>query len=103
MQKKQEKTRKQIAKHNRNLSNVAMYKFSNMLKYKSQWGNTEILKTGAFQSTTTICSACGYKLPYKLDTNIRKWTCPNCKAEHDRDRNASKVIKLICLGHLPKC
>ena len=101
MQKKQEKTRKQIAKHNRNLSSVAMYKFISMLQYKSKWTDTTINKTGQFQATTTICHKCGYKLPEKLETNIRNWRCPNCGELHDRDRNASKVIKLICLDMLP--
>lgn len=25
----------------------------------------------------------------KMPLDIRKWTCPNCKIEHDRDVNAS--------------
>lgn len=101
MQKKQNKTRKQIAKHNKNLSQVAMYKFISMLKYKALWGQTNIQKTGKFQATTTICHKCGYKLPYVLDTSIREWECPNCGTIHDRDRNASEVIKLLCLNRLP--
>ena len=101
MQNKPEKTRKQIAKHNRNLSNVALSRFIQKIQYKAKQTGTVIEKTGEFQATTTICGVCGYKLPNKLDTNIRKWTCPSCGTVLDRDRNASNVIKMICKNTLP--
>jgi putative transposase len=101
MQKKQNKTRKQIAKHNRNLSDVAMGQFATMLKYKASWLGTNIEYAGEFQATTTICHVCGYKLQQPLSTKIRIWKCPQCGTTHDRDKNASKVIKLVCKDELP--
>jgi putative transposase len=42
-------------------------------------------------ASSKTCSACGYRLE-ELSLQIREWTCPPCRAIHDRDHNAAKVI-----------
>ena len=100
---RKDKTRRQIATHNRNLSNAAMGKFCQMLEYKCGWTDTELTKIGQFQASTTVCHKCGYKLGHSLETKYRSWTCPNCNSELDRDLNAAKVIDLIAENMLPEC
>jgi putative transposase len=80
---------------NRNLaksiSDVSWFEFFRQLEYKSKWYGKEIRKVNRFEPTSKICSNCGYY--YKnLTLDIREWTCPICKMEHDRDINASKNI-----------
>jgi len=42
-------------------------------------------------ASSKICSACGHRLD-ELPLGVREWTCPQCRAIHDRDHNAAKVI-----------
>jgi putative transposase len=42
-------------------------------------------------ASTKTCSACGHRLD-ELGLQVREWTCPVCRAVHDRDHNAAKVI-----------
>ena len=88
---KKGKTNRQRAQHNRNLSDAAMASFLSMLKYKCDWYGVKCIEIGQFQASTSVCSECGKKF-CRLDTKIRKWTCPNCHARLDRDINAAKVI-----------
>jgi putative transposase len=48
-------------------------------------------KTGRFEPTSQVCSACGVKDgPKRL--SVRQWVCPACGTRHDRDVNAAKNI-----------
>lgn len=87
-----EKTNRQIRKHNKNLSEAAMYDFLRMIKYKSEMYNTILREIGEREASTCVCSVCWHKVP-KIDTRIRKWDCPKCGTYHDRDQNAAEVIR----------
>jgi len=41
--------------------------------------------------SSKTCSACGHLLA-ELSLSTRHWTCPACRARHDRDINAAKNI-----------
>ncbi len=41
--------------------------------------------------SSKACSACGHLLA-GLSLSTRHWTCPDCRARHDRDINAAKNI-----------
>ena len=51
-----------------------------------------------WESTSQICSECGYKWG-KLDLKVRSVRCLNCGTEHDRDENAAKNINKVGIGH----
>ena len=94
------KTNKQIRNHNRNLADAAMYTFLSKVKYKCNWYGTTIHELGQFEASTIECHVCSHRIK-KLPTYIRNWTCPNCGTVHDRDENASEVVKkktMIALG-----
>ena len=63
-----------------------------MLKYKATWHNRQIIGIGRFYPSSKLCSCCGHKMDY-MGLEVRQWTCPKCKAEHDRDINAAINIK----------
>ena len=93
MSKKVNNTNKQIKGHNRRLSEVALYDFLRMIKYKSEWYEVKLHTMGQYEASTIICNVCGCKLQKPLPVKIRKWKCVKCGTVHDRDINAAKVIR----------
>lgn len=61
------------------------------LEYKSAWYGRDFVKIDRFHPSSKTCSCCGHVLD-RLPLGVRHWTCPACKAEHDRDVNAAKNI-----------
>ena len=45
-----------------------------------------------FFPSSKLCSDCGHKVE-KMPLSIRKWSCDNCKSNHDRDINAAINLK----------
>ena len=76
----------------RRISSVSWGKFFNMLEYKANWYDNEIIKVPTMYPGSQTCSCCGYKNPLVKNLAIRKWECPNCHAKHNRDTNASLNI-----------
>ena len=58
------------------------------LHYKGDWDDTYIHEINRFYPSSKTCHGCGYIVD-KMPLDIRKWICPNCKTEHDRDINAA--------------
>ena len=75
----------------RNINDLAWYMFTNMLEYKSNWYGKNLIKIGKFEPSSKTCSNCGY-VNHNLTLNDRKWICPICNKELDRDINAAKNI-----------
>ena len=74
------------------IQNASFGTLVSMLKYKATWHNRKIIEIGRFYPSSKICHCCGYRMQY-MGLEIRNWTCPKCKAEHDRDINAAINIK----------
>ncbi|MDN5338675.1 MAG: putative transposase, partial [Thermotogaceae bacterium] len=64
-------------------------KFIVILNYKAKRNGIELIKADRFYASSQICSVCGYKNEEVKDLNIRRWVCPECGKEHDRDINAA--------------
>lgn len=73
----------------RKVSDLAFSEFVNILEYK-----TNVTKIDRFYPSSKTCSECGYVLK-ELDLKIREWTCPSCKAHHQRDVNAAINIHRV--------
>jgi putative transposase len=71
------------------ISDVSWSEFTRQLEYKSDWYKRTYHKIDPFYPSSQHCNNCGYKNQETKDLNIRKWTCPECKEEHDRDINAA--------------
>lgn len=49
-----------------------------------------------FASSKT-CSACGHKMA-EMPLKVRRWQCPYCQVEHDRDINAAINLKNMAVS-----
>ncbi|HHY6312508.1 TPA: zinc ribbon domain-containing protein, partial [Salmonella enterica] len=52
-----------------------------------------------FFPSSKRCSCCGFTIK-KMPLDVRKWQCPECGADHDRDINAARNIKAAGLAVL---
>ena len=69
------------------------------LEYKARWHGRTVQLIDTWTPSSKRCSACGYIYtsgdrhrlrPWNL--SIRRWTCPECGTDHDRDINAARNI-----------
>jgi putative transposase len=67
--------------------------FRACLTYKLADRGKKLIETKQFFKSTGICPDCGHDMG-RLSLNVRKWTCPICKREHDRDIAAARIIQL---------
>ena len=80
----------------RKVSDLAFYQFVQILEYKCFKHERQFLQVGQWTATTKPCSECGY-VNKNLSLSDRQWTCPNCGAHHDRDRNAAiNILRAAC-------
>ena len=63
--------------------------FVNILQYKCDWNNKQLVKVDRFYPSSQLCCECGYKNTKLKSLNIRQWKCECCGSEHDRDINAA--------------
>ena len=73
------------------ISDVSWSKFVDMLKYKSEWNDRELVQIDKFYPSSKSCSVCHY-INDSLTLKDREWSCPSCNEQHDRDINAAKNI-----------
>ena len=69
--------------------------FTEMLEYKARRHGREFGRTGRFEPTSQVCSACGARDGPKA-LSVRAWTCAACGTAHDRDVNAARNV--LALG-----
>ena len=76
----------------KSISDVSWYELTRQLEYKAKWNKRKYVKIDRFYASSQLCSACGYQNAGTKDLSVRRWICPKCGAEHDRDINAAKNI-----------
>lgn len=86
-------------KLSRSITDVSWSKFKELLSYKCAWTGKNLLEISRFEASSKVCSQCNHKLE-KLDLSVRRWECPVCHADHDRDVNAAVNIKRIALAEV---
>jgi len=70
------------------ISDVSWSKFIDMLKYKSEWNDRQLVQINRFYPSSKSCSECHY-INEGLTLKDREWNCPSCNTHHDRDINAA--------------
>lgn len=83
-----------LQNHNlaKSISDCSWYELTRQLEYKSEWNGRHYIKVDRFFKSSQTCNKCGYENPDVKDLSVRKWTCPNCGTQHDRDINAAVNI-----------
>ncbi len=71
------------------ISDCGWSELTRQLQYKADWYGRTYIKIGRFVPSSQMCHVCGYQNEETKDLSVRKWTCPQCGTEHDRDINAA--------------
>lgn len=78
------------------VSDASWGEFLRQLEYKAQRfvKPIQIIRVDRWFPSTRTCSACKAKREVKLRLSERKWECPSCGVQHDRDINAAVNLLL---------
>jgi putative transposase len=76
----------------RSISDASWNEFFRKLEYKMGDRGGILIKVPRTYPSSQICSCCGRQNRKVRDLSIRSWTCPECGAQHDRDKNAAVNI-----------
>ena len=77
--------------HAKSIHDAAFSEFRRQLTYKANWYGRTVIAVDRWYPSSKLCSGCGHKLD-ELRLDIRRWKCPKCGREHDRDINAAQNI-----------
>ena len=75
----------------RKVNDLAFGAFVQKLEFVASKYGTQVVKIDRFYASSKTCSVCQY-VNELLTLGDRRWTCPQCGTEHDRDLNASVNI-----------
>ncbi|UUD58142.1 transposase (plasmid) [Escherichia coli] len=81
------------------IADASWGEFTRQLQYKGEWAGRSVVAIDQFFPSSKRCSCCGFTLK-KMPLDVRKWQCPECGADHDRDINAARNIKAAGLAVL---
>ncbi|MBD0264786.1 MAG: transposase [Tolypothrix sp. T3-bin4] len=78
----------------RKVSDLAFRDFLNILEWIAKNKGKQVVYIDQWYPSSKTCSCCGHVLE-SLDLSVRRWRCPSCQSENDRDENASLNIKKV--------
>jgi putative transposase len=78
----------------RKISDLAFADFLQILEWVALKKGKQVVYIDRWYPSSKTCSSCGHILE-SLDLSVRRWRCPSCHAENDRDINASVNIKMV--------
>ena len=76
----------------KSISELSLFRFETILKYKSNWYDRTIIHIDRFFPSSKTCSDCGF-INHELKLSDREWFCLDCGLLHDRDNNAAINIE----------
>lgn len=78
----------------RKVNDLAFRDFLNILEWVAQKSGKQVVYIDRWYPSSKTCSSCRHVLGC-LDLSVRRWLCPACHVENDRDKNASTNIKMV--------
>ena len=78
----------------RKISDLAFREFLEILEWVALKKGKQVVYIDPWYPSSKTCSCCGYILE-SLDLSVRRWRCPSCQSENDRDENASLNIQRV--------
>ncbi len=78
----------------RKVSDLALRDFLDILEWVALKKGKQVVYIDQWYPSSKTCSCCGHVLE-SLDLSVRRWRCPSCQSENDRDENASLNIKKV--------
>ena len=82
----------------KSVMDAAMAEVRRQLEYKVPLAGGAVVVADRWFPSSKRCSACGHVLD-ELPLSVRRWTCPGCGAEHDRDENAAENLKQVAVAY----
>jgi putative transposase len=82
----------------KSVMDAAMAEVRRQLEYKAPLAGSAVVVAGRWFPSSKRCSVCGGVLDV-LPLSTRRWPCPSCAAEHDRDENAAENLKQLAAAH----
>ena len=76
------------------VSDLSHRSFIKILKYQCSKTGSTVVEIPRFYPSSKTCSVCE-DVYEELTLGDRKWTCPNCNSQHDRDQNAAINIHRV--------
>jgi putative transposase len=76
----------------RSMADMGFFEFRRQVEYKANMSGGLIVVADRWLASSKSCSQCGHKLQSRA-LSIRRWDCPNCGVQHDRDVNAAMNLK----------
>jgi len=73
---------------NKSILDVAWGTFIDVLEYKANWNDKQVVHIDRFFPSSKTCNKCGW-INNGLTLKDRTWICPKCGEKHDRDFNAA--------------
>jgi putative transposase len=86
----------------RSIMDMSFFEFRRQLEYKAAMRGGQVVVADRFFASSKTCSACRHKLD-DLPLSVRRWTCPDCGAVHDRDVNAAINLKNVAESSAGGC
>lgn len=84
---------RKLAKH---IGDAGWGLFGQLLRYKVVASQHAVLVVAdPLWPSTQRCSCCGERPVVKLTLKDRRWVCPHCQTEHDRDVNAAVNLQQL--------
>jgi len=81
----------------RAVADMGWYELRRQLDYKAAWRGGQVVLADRWYPSSKLCAGCGHRLE-DLALQVRRWTCPGCGADHDRDVNAAVNLKNMAVS-----